>query len=62
MARDKFIKIRVDATDRAALEAARVRGGYATLSDLIRSLSQRPPHLTALSRPGPHAPGQPQET
>lgn len=62
MARDKFIKIRVDATDRAALEAARVRWGYATLSDLIRSLSQQPLPLTAQSQPGHHAPGQQQET
>ena len=62
MARDKFIKIRVDATDRAALEAARVRGGYATLSDLIRSLSQQPLPLTAQSQPVHPDAGQPQET
>ena len=62
--RNTFIKVRVSEEEYLEWKLAAKMAGV-TLSDLIREtigLSQQPPHLTALSRPGHHAPGQQQET
>lgn len=62
--RNKFIKVRVSEEEYLEWKLAAKMAGM-TLSDFIREalgLFLQPPHLTAQSQPGHHAPGQPQET